>query len=241
MTAGFDVRVDADRDPRLAPASWRARTAASARADSTLKQAMSCARAKRISSSSLQAPEKTTRRVAAGREHPRQLAAGDDVEAGAARSEHAEHGEIAVRLDGIADARPGGRRRPPRRRRSVASSARGNTRSRACRSALRAASSGTDSACSCPSRYAKAGFTARRRSSSSSSRFGTGGGCGSSGSPEAAPVAGFLDRRRGGSPGSSPGKIQRPVHAAAGRQDQQQGQQNPAGLIAVLSSREAGV
>jgi hypothetical protein len=74
----------------------------------------------------LQAPENTTRRGgAAGRQHPRELAARDDVEAGAARRQRAEHGQVAVRLDGVADPRRvAGEGVAGRRRSGISSAAR---------------------------------------------------------------------------------------------------------------------
>jgi hypothetical protein len=67
---------------------------------------MSCASAKRISVVELAgAGEHHAAGIAAGRDHPGELAARDDVETGAARRQHAEHREVAVRLHRVADAR----------------------------------------------------------------------------------------------------------------------------------------
>ena len=49
------------------------------------------------------AGEGASARVAAGRHHPLQLAAADDVESAAEPGQHAQHGQVGVGLDGEAD------------------------------------------------------------------------------------------------------------------------------------------
>ena len=71
--------------------------------DSTLKQRMPAASAWRISACALaDAGEHDLARIAAGGDDARELAAGDDVEAGAEPREHVEDREVRVRLHRVA-------------------------------------------------------------------------------------------------------------------------------------------
>ena len=49
------------------------------------------------------AREHDLRRIAAGGDHPRQLAAGNDVEAASEAREDVQHSEVGIRLDGVAN------------------------------------------------------------------------------------------------------------------------------------------
>ena len=91
-----------------------------------------------ISASLLPTPEKSVlRRIAAGGEHARELAAGDDVEARAQAREQREHRQVGVGLHRIADQRVRGRAARARTRRRRTRSPRASRRSRACRSGAR--------------------------------------------------------------------------------------------------------
>jgi hypothetical protein len=69
-----------------------------------LKQSTPASSALAISARVLpDAGEDDSGRVAAGRQHPLELAAGHDVEAAALAGEPLQHREVRVRLDGIAD------------------------------------------------------------------------------------------------------------------------------------------
>ena len=65
-----------------------------------------------ISAAVLPTPEKMIRsRRHAGGERAAQLALRDDIGAGPETGEEAQHGEVRIRLDGIADQRPLGQER----------------------------------------------------------------------------------------------------------------------------------
>ena len=109
----IDIGIDPDRD-RRDPAARRRRSSLSRRSsgiDSTLIWWMPAASAASSSPRVLPTPEKMIRsRRDAGGERAAQLAFRDDVGAGAEPGEEAQHGEVRVRLDRVADQRPLGAR-----------------------------------------------------------------------------------------------------------------------------------
>jgi hypothetical protein len=111
--AGVDVRVHAQADGGAAAhRRGHADSRSSSGRLSTLKQRTPAASAWRISSAVLPTPENTTfAGSAAGREHPREFAAGDDVEAAAGTGKGLQHRQVRVGLHRVADqVRPAGQR-----------------------------------------------------------------------------------------------------------------------------------
>jgi hypothetical protein len=78
-------------------------SASSSAADSTLKQRMPAASAASISSAGLaDSREHDLRRIAAGGDHPCELASGNDIEAASEAREDVQYSEVRIGLDGIA-------------------------------------------------------------------------------------------------------------------------------------------
>ena len=101
-----DVGIYADRDrrPLARLARRRARCGSSSPADSTLKHRMPARSAWRDLVRRLaDAGEHHLAGIAAGGDHARELAAGNDVEARPEPREHVEDGEVRVRLHRVAD------------------------------------------------------------------------------------------------------------------------------------------
>ena len=103
-----DVRVDAERDAGACAARARhlAQDARSSASDSTLKPKMPASSAKAISARVLPTPENTIfPRRNASRKRAADFALRDHIGAAAKPGERADHGEVRVRLDGVADQR----------------------------------------------------------------------------------------------------------------------------------------
>ena len=106
MRLRIDVRIDPKADRRALARACRDRGSrcSSSLADSTLKQRMPSSSARCISASVFPTPENTIlRRIGAGRDRARQLAAGDDVEAAAQAREQVQDRQVRVGLHRVAD------------------------------------------------------------------------------------------------------------------------------------------
>ncbi len=155
MGLRIDVRIDAKayRRPLAERAGDPASRCSSSLADSTLKHSMPSCSALAISASVLPTPENTIlRRIAAGGDRARELAARHDVEAAAQAREQVERSPDSSWLS--SRSRPGAARRRMRDRtsRRRLRSRRENRRSTGCRDRAAISASATPSAASSPSR-----------------------------------------------------------------------------------------